>query len=131
MDSPRCRKPCSRCPWRKDAPLAFWDLEHFRTIWHTCQDDGDHMMLCHKSQEKPDRAAGERPLPCQGWVRVVGTHAIGVRLGLLTRDIRMEEVKDRERVGVTLYASFEEMVRAQGIKPPPRNVVQFRKRRQG
>ena len=116
MPSPRCRKPCNDCPWRKDAPPGHWHPDHFHSIWRTCQDDGTHIMQCHKS--KPE---SEQILPCQGWVRVVGDEAIGVRIGLFKGTITREELADRAGVGVTLYASFEEMVRAQGIVPGPRN----------
>lgn len=45
------QSPCKDCPYRKDAPIAKWDIEHFKdvlrfdkdyigTVWKCHQDDG-------------------------------------------------------------------------------------------
>jgi hypothetical protein len=47
------RQPCSNCPWRRDAPSQHWDPQHFKDIWHNCQDDGMSQMLCHLAGDLP------------------------------------------------------------------------------
>jgi len=116
MSATRLRRPCQNCPWRKDAPAGHWHPDHFRDIWKGCQDDGFHIMLCHKATALP--AHMEKPV-CQGWVRVLGFQAIGVRIAAMTGQITRAEVDDHE--GPSLYASFEEMLRANDLTPTARN----------
>jgi hypothetical protein len=118
MSAPR--RPCSNCPWRLDAPPEKWHRKHFRRIWRNCQDDGLSMMLCHKAPAQPTAAEREGMI-CQGWARVVGTDAIGVRLALMQGLVSPCEVADRG--GPPLHASFAEMMRANLVRPPARNVV--------
>lgn len=69
-------------------------------------------MLCHKS--KPND--GTR-IPCAGYVVVVGYDSIGIRLATSRGEIVPEVfVSD-----TPLYSSFEEMMRANNVEPPPRN----------
>jgi hypothetical protein len=112
----RCRRPCGNCPWRKDAPREYWDAEHFREIWRNCQDDGLHQMACHKS--RPDAPAA-RQIICQGWVRVMGYDAIGVRIALLRGRVTLTEIEDLS--GLELFETFEEMLLANRVEPPARN----------
>lgn len=107
------RRPCSTCPWRKDAPRRHWDPTHFLEIWGNCQDDGTHMMACHAS------ASRREFLPCQGWLRVIGFEAIGARLAVMRGLATVAEVNDRK--GPALFRSFAAMLRANGIPLPPRN----------
>lgn len=106
------RRPCRNCPWRVDAPRRHWDPSHFTEIWHNCQDDGAHEMACHKSTRA-------MPLPCQGWVRVMGFGAIGVRLAVMTGKVSLAEVDDQR--GPALFPSFAAMLEANGIRLPRRN----------
>ena len=108
------RKPCANCPWRRDAEPGYWHPDHFRDIWRTCQDDGHSLMLCHKSSKDVDE-----PLVCQGWIRVLKTDAVGVRIALIQGRVTAEEMDDLDTAD--LYASFDEMMAANGIEPPPRN----------
>ncbi len=110
----KIRRPCKNCPWRVDAPPGYWDSTHFTEIWGNCQDDGMHQMACHKSTR-------ESPLPCQGWVRVIGFDAIGVRLLVMIGKVLLTEVGDRS--GPKLFPSFAAMLRANGIRLPRRNRV--------
>ncbi len=111
-------RPCSDCPWRKDAPPGYWHPDHFRDIWRNCQDDGLNVMLCHKATKAPESERGK--MPCIGWSRVMGFDAIGVRMlvlrGALTEADTAPQPGDPE-----LYASFAEMMRANGIDTPQRN----------
>lgn len=114
----KLRKPCSDCPWRKDATPGYWDPQHFEDIWQSCQDDGLSTMLCHKAAARPPEERAS--LPCQGWARVMGFDAIGVRLAVMRGNLTCEEVEDRDTA--PLYSSFGDMLEANGITPGPRNL---------
>ncbi len=109
----KVRRPCENCPWRIDAPRQHWDPAHFVSIWRNCQDDGTEIMLCHKS------ARSTKTLPCQGWMRVLGFDAIGVRIAVMSGLATMAEVTDR--AGPRLFSSFSRMLRANKITLPRRN----------
>ncbi len=113
----KLRRPCDNCPWRVDAPRGYWDPQHFIDIWRNCQDDGTNIMLCHKSNALPKEERGD--VPCQGWIRVMGFSAIGVRLLHLQGKITVEEVEDRD--SPALFGSFTAMMRANKIKLPERS----------
>lgn len=107
------RRPCANCPWRVDAPREHWDPQHFRDIWSNCQGDGMNVMACHKSAAQPK---GAPILPCQGWARVLGRDAVGVRLALTNGSLIVEEVTDRG--GPKLFRTFAAMLRANKVTPP-------------
>lgn len=113
----KLRRPCEDCPWRVDAPREHWAPDHFESIFQNCQDDGDRIMLCHKSAALP--AHERKRLICQGWLRVIGTRAIGVRIALIFGDVTEEEMLDKD--GPELFQTFEAMLRANKIKLPKRN----------
>jgi hypothetical protein len=113
----RIRRACSNCPWRVDAPRGYWDPQHFVDVWRNCQDDGLHVMLCHKAGALP--AAEQGKVPCQGWIRVMGPDAIGVRLLLMKGQVTVEEVEDRR--GPKLFPTFTAMMRANKIPLPKRS----------
>ena len=105
------RRPCSNCPWRVDAPREHWDPQHFVEIYRNCQDDGMHVMLCHKAIALPEEDRDS--LPCQGWLRVMGFSAIGARLACMNGTATVEEVEDRD--GPELFPTFAAMMRANKI----------------
>ena len=110
----KVRRPCANCPWRVDAPRAYWDPQHFTDIWRNCKGDGTASMLCHKATTLPE---GERKsVPCQGWIRVMGFDAIGVRLLVMQGKATLEEVEDHD--GPELFPSFTSMMRANKIPLP-------------
>ena len=111
------RRPCNNCPWRKDAPREHWAPDHLTTIFRTCQDDGNHIMLCHKANALPKARRGR--LVCQGWVRVLGFHAIGVRLAAMAGRVTKQEVEDKS--GPALFRSFAAMLHANRVRLPRRN----------
>jgi hypothetical protein len=113
------KKPCDNCPWRRDAPREYWDPEHFVEIWRNCQDDGTHVMLCHKASRLREEQA--RTLVCRGWVQVLGFDAIGVRLAVMSGRISADDVPAEG--DAELYASFEEMMDANGVEQPSRNAM--------
>lgn len=69
-------------------------------------------MLCHKSNPTE-----KLRLPCVGYVQVVGLRSIGLRVAVMQGRIDVDDCESK----VSLYRSFEEMMRANGIEPPPRN----------
>lgn len=113
----KLRRPCNNCPWRIDAPREYWDPQHFVDIWKSCQDDGQNVMLCHKSNALPQER--RREVPCQGWIRVMGFNAIGVRLLVMRGEAELEEVEDKR--GPELFATFAAMLRANKVPPPQRS----------
>ena len=138
----KLRRPCANCPWRIDAPRNYWDPQHFVDIWRNCQDDGLNTMLCHKSFQSTQsqktiakrKPSSGQPLeatsnvlpkedrgdiPCQGWIRVMGFDAIGVRLLVLRGQVTFEEVKDK--AGPKLFSTFTAMMRANKIPLPRRS----------
>lgn len=115
--SAKIRRPCANCPWRVDAPRDYWDPQHFIDIWRNCQDDGLNIMLCHKAGALPEEERGG--VPCQGWIRVMGFDAIGVRILVLQGRATPEEVKDRK--GPALFLTFTAMMHANKIKLPKRS----------
>lgn len=113
----KLRRPCSSCPWRVDAPRGYWDPQHFIDVWRRCQDDGMNVMLCHKSATLPKEQRGD--VPCQGWIRVMGFDAIGVRLLVMRGKVTFEEVEDKN--GPELFPTFATMMRANKITLPKRS----------
>lgn len=118
--------PCNNCPWRKDAEPAYWHPDHFTSIWDSCQDDGVGQMLCHKATKLPPEQQSK--LLCRGWLIVLGTDAIGVRLALMRKTITSADL-DPASGCPPLYETFADMVRAQGIDPPPWNRITDRRGR--
>ena len=116
-ETTKLRRACSNCPWRVDAPRDYWDPQHFVDIWKNCKDDGLHTMLCHKSTTLPKEERGN--VPCQGWIRVMGFEAIGVRILVMRGKATLEEVEDRD--GPELFPSFTAMMRANKIRLPSRS----------
>jgi hypothetical protein len=100
-----------------DAPRDYWDPQHFVDIWRNCQDDGLNIMLCHKSNALPQAKRPE--VPCQGWIRVMGFDAIGVRILAMRGQITVEEVEDK--AGPELFSTFAAMMRANKIAMPRRS----------
>jgi hypothetical protein len=77
-------------------------------------------MLCHKAKKG---APSHTQPTCQGWVRVMGDHAIGVRIALARGQVTPAETQDTK--GLDLFESFEAMLRANNVEPPPRNVYDY------
>jgi hypothetical protein len=113
----KLRRACANCPWRVDAPREHWDPQHFVDIWRNCKDDGMHVMLCHKAGDLPMEDRND--VPCQGWIRVMGFDAIGVRILVMRGQATFEEVEDT--AGPKLFPSFTAMMRANKIRLPKRS----------
>jgi hypothetical protein len=113
----KLRRPCESCPWRIDAQRGYWDPQHFRDIWQNCQEDGTNIMLCHKAGALPKEERDD--VPCQGWIRVMGFNAIGVRILVMQGKATLDEVEDRK--GPKLFSTFTAMMRANKIRLPRRS----------
>ncbi len=111
------RSPCNDCPWRKDAPLGYWHPKHFRDVWFNCQDDGLHLMLCHKSK------VAKRPIICAGYALIIKFNSIGLRFSAISGEFVPENYSAK---GIPLHRSFKAMMVAQGLKLPARNIIQPR-----
>lgn len=84
-------------------------------------------MLCHKAVSLPEKK--RQGLACQGWIRVMGFAAIGVRLLAMRQQITPEEIEDRG--GPKLFPTFTAMLRANKIPLPRRTkmVARYMRRR--
>lgn len=78
-----------------------------------------NLMMCHKANNLPKGAPSSEMPICQGWIRVMGFDAIGVRIAAMHGRITIEEVEDK--TSIELFPSFEEMLRANKIPLAPRN----------
>ncbi|MBR7830614.1 hypothetical protein KDK95_30210 [Actinospica sp. MGRD01-02] len=79
------RRPCTECPWRRDADLGkftdsdFAKLEATNGIPGTEAPPSAAAMSCHLDQ--PDTA---HPLRlCAGWLAVIGYHHLAIRLHVI------------------------------------------------
>jgi len=43
-----CKTPCGNCPYRKDAPNAYWSIEEFQKVLDAEQSELGSVFLCHK-----------------------------------------------------------------------------------
>lgn len=77
------------------------------------------MMLCHKANNLPLGSKDPNAPICQGWVRVMGFDAVGVRIAVTFGKVSLAEVEDRE--GPELFKTFEAMLKANKIKVTRRN----------
>lgn len=64
---------------------------------------------------------GEDKVPCQGWIRVLGFDAIGVRLLVMRQQVAFEEVMDKG--GPALFLTFAAMLQAHRIPLHPRSTI--------
>ena len=108
------RSPCEDCPWRTDAPVGYWHKSNFKRLWNKCQDDGLHVMLCHKSRKLKEKRI------CAGYAIVLGFESIGLRLAAHKGQF---DPNDYHANGIALHPSFEAIMKAQGIRQPRRNRV--------
>lgn len=99
------RKPCSDCPWRKDA-VGVFPAEAFRHSAPTAYDMSQRKFACHQSGAK-------RPAVCAGFLLRGADHNLAVRLLRMRGDIGTD-VSDS---GVELHESYAAMAVANGVEP--------------
>lgn len=104
------REPCKSCPYRKDAPLAMWDIREFIQV---LANDADELRGgvygCHATRHR------QEPSVCAGWLvdqKRRGLPSIQLRLLLLKHTDAVNCLEEVSDGGHELFASIEEMVRA-------------------
>ena len=99
------RRPCSDCPWRKDATGEF-PPEAFVHSAPTAYDMAQSTFACHQSGKK-------KPATCAGFLLRGAQHNMTVRLGLMTGKYKLD-VTDG---GVDLHDDYRAMAIANGVDP--------------
>jgi Family of unknown function (DUF6283) len=97
------RRPCSDCPWRKDATGKF-PAEAFRHSARTAYDMSQHTFACHQ-------AGSAKPIVCAGFLLFGADHNLAVRLRRMKGEID-DDVSDG---GVDLHESYAAMAVANGV----------------
>lgn len=72
------KQPCKNCPYRKDAPLAYWSIEEFKQLMDKEAEMMGTVYMCHKK----DGCA------CVGWLidqERRGVPSIALRLAMMKR----------------------------------------------
>lgn len=101
------RKPCSDCPWRKDAKIGEFPVEAYQHSARTAYDMAQETFACHQS-------GTDKPATCAGFLLRGAAHNLSVRLGLMEGMIDLHEVSDD---GIDLYDSYRDMAIANGVDP--------------
>jgi hypothetical protein len=99
------RKPCSDCPWRKDATGVF-PAEAFRHSASTAYDMSKRTFACHQSGKA-------KPSTCAGFLLRGGENNLAVRLGYLLGRFK-DDIKD---CGHELHENYRAMAVANGVEP--------------
>jgi hypothetical protein len=115
------RRPCSNCPWRKDAVGKF-PAEAFRHSANTAYDMAQHTFACHQSTAYDmaqhtfacHQSGAERPAICAGFLLRGAIHKLAMRLKVMKGKIDLRTVSDG---GVELFDSYRAMAEANGIEP--------------
>lgn len=99
------RKPCSDCPWRKDAVGEF-PAEAFRHSANTSYDMDVHTFACHQ-------AGAAKPAICAGFLLRGAEHNLTIRLGYMRGRFK----SDFSDGGVDLHENYRAMAVANGVDP--------------
>lgn len=101
------RKPCSDCPWRRDAKIGAFPAEAYRHSAPTSYDQGMSTFACHQ-------AGKDKPQTCAGFLLRNAEHSLQVRLDMMMGRYDPSLVSDD---GIALYDSYREMAVANGVPP--------------
>lgn len=106
------RSPCASCPYRRDAPLAFWDADHFKDLLaNDAQPLMGAMYNCHEGGKKP---VAEREF-CVGWLldqKARGIPSIQLRLKLGESGPAAGQFKLISAKGLKMWKSLRAMCEA-------------------
>ena len=104
-------KPCSSCPFKKEAVRGLWHPAHYLAIAYLGSADvPGGSMGCHKfNGVVNDKLTPEKSPPCGGWIRAA-RDAVNVRIRVATGGIDPNEPFDGEEV-----LSVVEMARVNGL----------------
>lgn len=102
------KRTCAECPWRKDVATGRFPPERFEALRATVGacDAQRPIFACHKSSEN-------EPQACVGYLLVEGMANLNVRM----LGSKAGATPDALSAAGPLYASFEEMARANGCEP--------------
>jgi hypothetical protein len=98
------KKPCSDCPWRKDA-VGLFPAEAFRHSANTATDMSTHKFGCHQSGK-------DKPATCAGFLVQGADHNLSVRLERMRG-----HMMDATDGGLDLFSDYVEMAIANGVDP--------------
>lgn len=114
MKSHKRRTPCGNCPFRKDAPLAYWHPSMYTMLADQEQREADiasaHVFACHKDRHGPP----DEQEYCVGWLlnqRARGVPNLALRLGLMTSEPASAQFNECEPDG-EMYDTVGELVEA-------------------
>ncbi len=100
-----CTTPCTKCPYRKDAPLALWSADEFKDLLRTEADALGATYGCHNNDGTV----------CRGWFidqRRRGFPSIMLRVSLAIHRITFEQQEAIQAPkGVKLFRSVVAMAR--------------------
>jgi len=108
------RKPCSDCPWRKDA-VGVFPAEAFRHSANTAYDMSDHTFACHQTGK-------EKPSVCAGFLLRGADHNLTIRLGYMQGRFK-GDVSDE---GHDLHDNYRAMAVANGVDPSDQTLARCR-----
>ena len=123
----KCTKVCGTCPWRRSAPLGFWEVDHYTKISYALSGvareldihgaaAGRVRMGCHQwnGWKRPGLSPRDSP-PCGGWTRVVGVDGVAIAGLLGAGVIGLADVTPGPLAG-ELYPNVTTMVRWNGVR---------------
>lgn len=106
------RHPCGNCPFRQDAPLAYWHPTMYQMLADLAKREEDvhaGVFGCHKDRALPPIERGM----CVGWLldqRARDTPSLSLRLALLRGGAAAQsQYREAERSGET-WSSIDELV---------------------
>lgn len=103
--------PCVKCPYRKDAPLAYWDAAHFESVLAGVDNPlAGPVFACHGHVKLEPKKRGL----CAGWLldqKNHGTPSIKLRI-LLFKDASAGPAHDAVHSDVPMWPSAAAMARA-------------------
>jgi len=102
----RLKKTCDECPWRKDVPVGRFPPERFVALRATVVQGLNALFACHKSVEGREGV-------CVGYLLRCGENNWVVRLAASRKEFNPREL---EAAG-PLYDNFEQMAKANGVRP--------------
>lgn len=98
---------CNECPWRTDVPVGRFSASRYQALESTCRPGGlPAIFACHKSPEGQERA-------CAGFLIVHGWDNNRCRLAALSGAWK----PGSNTALAPLYASFDDLARANGYNP--------------
>ena len=103
------QRTCQECPWLRDVPPGKFPPERYQAMEASCRPGGlPSVFGCHKTPEGKEQA-------CAGFLIVHGHDNNRVRIAERHGWVDLDSI---QATG-PLYASFDEMARANGYDPPP------------